>query len=83
MWHARKGGVIIHHLQIRIALNSHQVGLLSFGNDEQVGFAWKMYRQKGNEDMATKYRQAFAQTIRIYFLGLWYVISCEVSPSHV
>jgi len=48
-----------------------KVGLLSFGNDEQIRFAWKMYEQEGNKNLADTFRRVFCQDVQIHFLGLW------------
>lgn len=42
---------------------------------EQVPFAFKHYKRIGNDDVAEKYKKAFCRTVRIDFLGVWFVVS--------
>ncbi|KAJ7721623.1 hypothetical protein B0H16DRAFT_1335184, partial [Mycena metata] len=54
-----------------------KVGLVSYGNDERVEFAWEMY-QKGTQDLAVKFQEVFSQRVQIHFLGLWCASPHEV-----
>lgn len=54
----------------------HCVGLLSKGNDEQVTFAYRIY--KNNIKLAPRFKQTFCKRVKIDFLGVWsvYFFSC-------
>ncbi|KAF7299812.1 DUF2235 domain-containing protein [Mycena chlorophos] len=51
----------------------HKVGLLPRSNEEQVPFAFKMYKSTGKsaDALAAGYKQTFCQDVQIEFLGVW------------
>lgn len=57
-------------------LSGHQIGLLPRDNDEQVPFAYKLYKRTDNEglDLAAGFKQTFCSPVTIDFLGVWSVI---------
>lgn len=50
----------------------HCVGLLPRGNDEQVPFAYRIYKKKGG--LAKKFKDTFCKSVDIEFLGVWSVL---------
>ena len=50
-----------------------QVGLLPKDNVEQVGFAYKLYKQM-NKELAEDYKATFCREVSIQFMGVWYVV---------
>jgi uncharacterized protein (DUF2235 family) len=51
------------------------VGLLPKGNDEQIPFAYKVYKSRDNdsEKLATHFKKTFGREVKIEFLGVWFV----------
>lgn len=54
-------------------LHPLQVGLLPRDNQEQVPFAYKMYKNEGaaNDKLAAGFKQTFCQDVCVEFLGVW------------
>lgn len=53
-----------------------QIGLLPRDNDEQVAFAYTLYKRtdKAGVDLAAGFKQTFCSSVEIDFLGVWFVI---------
>lgn len=47
-----------------------KVGLLPRGNEEQIFFAYKMYK-KGNDMDSAGFRETFCQDVKVEFIGVW------------
>ncbi|KAG8948610.1 hypothetical protein FRC00_008520 [Tulasnella sp. 408] len=52
-----------------------KVGLLPKGNEEQVSFAYALYKDKSNDGVKKAYgfKKAFSRYVLIEFMGVWYV----------
>lgn len=55
------------------------VGLLPKDNIAQVPFVWKMYAETGF-GLAEGFKKAFCRTVKIEFLGVWWVSNCKLIP---
>ena len=51
------------------------MGLLPKGNDEQIPFAYKVYKSRDHdsENLATRFKKIFCREVMIEFLGVWFV----------
>ena len=51
------------------------MGLLPKGNDEQIPFAYKVYKRRdhNSEKLATRFKKIFCREVKIDFLGVWFV----------
>ncbi|KAI5476095.1 hypothetical protein MNV49_000413 [Pseudohyphozyma bogoriensis] len=51
----------------------HKCGLLSPGNDEQILFAYEMYKRNDDEGwrLANQFKKTFSTDVTIHFLGVW------------
>jgi len=49
----------------------HKVGLLSKDNNEQIPFAYKIYKTSNNDDLAKGFKAAFCREVPIEFVGVW------------
>ncbi|UXI70244.1 T6SS phospholipase effector Tle1-like catalytic domain-containing protein [Tahibacter amnicola] len=58
-----------------------KVGLLHRGQEEMVDFAWRTYAQRGNDDAAKEFRNAFSRFVpKVRFLGLFDTVSAVGTP---
>jgi hypothetical protein len=50
-----------------------QVGLLFENNEEQIPFAYKLYKstRPKNEDLARGFKATFSRDVPIEFVGVW------------
>ena len=57
-------------------LSGDQIGLLPRDNDEQVPFAYSLYKRtdKAGLELAAGFKQTFCAPVPIDFLGVWSVI---------
>ncbi|KAF8527523.1 hypothetical protein BU17DRAFT_39727 [Hysterangium stoloniferum] len=55
----------------------HKVGLLSKDNEEQIGFAYNVYKATGkdNTTLAEGFKRTFSTPVRIEFIGCWDTVS--------
>jgi uncharacterized protein (DUF2235 family) len=53
----------------------HKVGLMSRGNDALHPFAWDMYANQRDLQLAAGFKATFGRPARIAFLGLWDTVS--------
>ncbi|KAJ7741369.1 hypothetical protein B0H16DRAFT_1565561 [Mycena metata] len=55
----------------------HKVGLLPRDNQEQIPFAFKMYKDNSTSgiQLAAGYKQTFCQTVQVEFMGVWDTVS--------
>jgi uncharacterized protein (DUF2235 family) len=53
----------------------YKVGLVAKGNEELVQFAWAMYAEGGNDDLARAFRNTFGKKVQVDFLGVWDTVS--------
>jgi len=70
--------VIGFELTLRSKLNdSIQIGLLPSDNEEQVPFAYRLYKRtdKIGCQLAAGYKQTFCNPVTIDFVGVWYAPS--------
>ena len=53
------------------------MGLLSKDNDEQIPFAYDLYKTHNDKSdkLAERFKNAFAREVVIDFLGVWFVPS--------
>jgi uncharacterized protein (DUF2235 family) len=52
----------------------NRVGLLSYGNEELIQFAWRAYRSP-NSDASGGFKIIFCRPVEVHFLGLWDSVS--------
>ncbi|KAF5376139.1 hypothetical protein D9615_007706 [Tricholomella constricta] len=60
-----------------IPLEFWLVGILPAHNDQQLDFAFNVYRTTGNEgyDLSKEFKQTFAMPVTIEFVGVWDTVS--------
>lgn len=65
----------------------HKVGLLAKDNQEQVTFAFEMYKRTDEEGVkqASGFKQTFSRTVDIEFMGAWDTVSSvgSIIPRHL
>jgi Uncharacterized alpha/beta hydrolase domain (DUF2235) len=51
----------------------HQIGLLPKDNNEQLPFAYKLYRRtdKASLELSSGFKQTFCRSVPIEFVGVW------------
>jgi uncharacterized protein (DUF2235 family) len=52
-----------------------KVGLLTRGNEELIPFAWHMFKQEQNKELAEGFKKTFSRPVSVTFLGLWDTVS--------
>ncbi|KDQ62719.1 hypothetical protein JAAARDRAFT_171302 [Jaapia argillacea MUCL 33604] len=55
----------------------HKVGLLPKDNDQQIPFAYKLYRKTSPADveLGAGFKQTFCRTVQVDFVGVWDTVS--------
>jgi len=50
-----------------------QIGLLSKGNDEEVPFAYELYKRQDEEgiELAAGFKETYCRDVKIDFIGVW------------
>ncbi|KAF7980227.1 hypothetical protein HWV62_39345 [Athelia sp. TMB] len=55
---------------------AYQVGLIQEGNEEQIPFAFELYKTPGNNDIASRFKETFSMKgAEVHFLGVWDTVS--------
>jgi uncharacterized protein (DUF2235 family) len=49
----------------------HKCGLLEPGSDNLVEYASKIYNTKGNQSIASGFKDTFSRSCPVYFIGVW------------
>ncbi|KAF9465243.1 hypothetical protein BDZ94DRAFT_1281484 [Collybia nuda] len=51
----------------------HKVGLLPRNNEQQIPFAYKLYKREDRDgkDLCAGFKQTFCQNVKIQFVGVW------------
>lgn len=58
-----------------VAAMLDKVGVLGKGNEELIPYAWDIYREPRNIELARRFRATFSRKVRIRFLGVWDTVS--------
>ena len=48
--------------------------MLPRDNDEQIPFAYSLYKRNDKEELAAGFKQTFCTPVKIDFIGVWSVI---------
>jgi len=58
-----------------LAAMLHKCGLLERGADNQIPYAFRMFRQKTNFAVAAGFKKTFARPCSVHFVGVWDTVS--------
>jgi uncharacterized protein (DUF2235 family) len=68
--------IYVFHLSLTPTRLAMQVGLLSKDNNEQIPFAYKLYKTSSSSDdaLARGFKETFCRPVPIEFVGVWWVL---------
>lgn len=72
-------------ITLTLILGFVKVGLLPRDNEQQIPFAYKLYKREDKDgiDLCAGFKQTFCQNVKIHFVGVWCVPIILFTPKRL